>query len=687
MIRAYGFRTHSRQRACWMALPRFRSQSIPLVLAAILVLNAHAAAPAQSPAAAPGTRSGPTALDVSVVFTQTTRDPAADKPGSGPRLPQGADPGLGARLVLLAPDGRTRVLTAGFPSACDADVSDDGGRILFAGQAAAGGDWNVYEMDLQSLTTRQVTRNAGNCRSPIYTSSFYTITGKEPWEQIAFVSTLARQADERGTGPATSLYTCKLDGTFLQRITYNLSSDLDPAIMADGRLVYAAWRRATFDHGVRGRLGLEGINTDGSDRAPLVPALGGQFQRMPCVTAGGLLVFVEADPAAGDRAGRLSCVSLRRPLHTYRPITGPNDGLFSSPSPLPDGRLLVSWRPADGSASFGLYRLDPATGHRERVFDDPNHHELRARAVHARPRPDGRSSVVSADDPLAKLYCLSVYLTEFQNRAWLAAGSVKTLRVIEGVPAPLTGSGGERSVRSSIPQLTAQRILAEVPLRQDGSFQLTVPASTPIQLQLLDDQGIALRSCGWIWARNHQAQGCIGCHEDPELTPPNRVPSALNDAPDVAIVPIERRVTVDFARQIAPIVSSRCVPCHRAGDRAAGLDLAGETGGGGPAGKLDRLYQALLEQNRTADPTSGLGQYVHPGRARTSPLVWHISGRNTSRPWDGAAARQIARPIPAGKCEPLTDVEKQTIIRWIDLGARRIAGPEAKPKAEAGPGP
>ncbi len=266
----------------------------------------------------------------------------------------------------------------------------------------------------------------------------------------------------------------------------------------------------------------------------------------------------------------------------------------------------------------------------------------------------------------------------------MAAGSVKTLRVIEGVPSPLTGRGGERSVQPPFSQLAARRIMAEVPLKQDGSFQLTVPASTPIQLQLLDDQGIAVRSCGWIWARNHQCQGCIGCHEDPELTPPNRVPLALNDAPDVAIVPIERRITVDFAEQIAPIVASKCVPCHRAGDRAAGLDLAGETAGGA-AGRLDRLYQALLAQKRAADPTSGLGQYVHPGRARTSPLVWHIAGRNTSRPWDGAASREIARPIPAGKCQPLTDVEKQTIIRWIDLGARRIAEPEATPKAEAGP--
>ena len=454
--------------------------------------------------------------------------------------------------------------------------------------------------------------------------------------------------------------------------------------MADGRLAYAAWRRATFDTGVRGRLVVEGINTDGSDRAPLVPQVGGQFQRMPCVTPGGLLVFVEADPSAGAGAGRLSCVSLRRPMHTYRSITGPRDGLYCFPSPLPDGRILVSWRPAGGSATFGLCRLDPANGHREPVFDDPNYHELRARAVHARPRPDGRSSPVSADDPLAKLYCMSVYLTEFKDRAWLAPGSVKTLRVIEGVPAPLTGRGGQRTAQGAIPQLAARRILAEVPLRPDGSFQLTVPASTPIQLQVLDEQGIALRSCGWISAGNHQSQGCIGCHEDPEMTPPNQVPAALNDAPDVAIVPIERRITVDFAEQIAPIVSSRCVPCHRAGDRAAGLDLGVEPDGT-KAGRIDRLYQALLGHERVADPGSGLGKYVHPGRARTSPLVWHIAGRNTSRPWDGAASREIARPIPAGKCQPLTDVEKQTIIRWIDLGARRIAEPEATPNTEARP--
>ena len=103
-------------------------------------------------------------------------------------------PGSPARLA--GPDGRSRVLTSRFQSACDPDVSVDGKRLLFAGKAAAGDDWNIFELDLESLESRQVTRNAGQCRSPIYTSTFYTITEKEPWEQIAFVSTRAGQANE-----------------------------------------------------------------------------------------------------------------------------------------------------------------------------------------------------------------------------------------------------------------------------------------------------------------------------------------------------------------------------------------------------------------------------------------------------------------------------------------------------------
>ena len=51
--------------------------------------------------------SQPISLGLPVVFTQTTRDPAEDKPGPGPRQSKGTDLGVGARLVCwLLTDGR-----------------------------------------------------------------------------------------------------------------------------------------------------------------------------------------------------------------------------------------------------------------------------------------------------------------------------------------------------------------------------------------------------------------------------------------------------------------------------------------------------------------------------------------------------------------------------------------------------
>ena len=62
-----------------------------------------------------------------------------------------------------------------------------------------------------------------------------------------------------------------------------------------------------------------------------------------------------------------------------------------------------------------------------------------------------------------------------------------------------------------------------------------------------------------------------------------------------------------------------------------------------------------------------IGKYVHPGRARTSPLIWHIFGRNTSRPWDGDWASKPVKPM-GGNVE-LSAEEKRLFVEWIDLGA------------------
>jgi hypothetical protein len=82
-----------------------------------------------------------------------------------------------------------------------------------------------------------------------------------------------------------------------------------------------------------------------------------------------------------------------------------------------------------------------------------------------------------------------------------------------------------------------------------------------------------------------------------------------------------------------------------------------------------QIYDRLLAADAADGPRDYRGKYVQPGAARLSPLVWHVFGRNTSRPWDGAAAQRPVKPIPSADAEPLSAEEKQVLVEWIDMGA------------------
>ena len=442
----------------------------------------------------------------------------------------GAGRGEGGRLVLVPPKGKARVLTAAFHSAADPEVSFDGSRVLFAGRKDAGDPWCVYEMRTDGTDARKVTCGAAGARQPVYQSTVYTITptSVEPWVQVAFVGENPGEVDETGSGPHTSLWSCKTDGTFVRRLTYNLSNDRDPVILPDGRLVYAGGLRSPGPE-PRDRVVLLGVNEDGTDYQTYAGDQGLRAKRMPTPTAGGLVVFVEADRLDGEDAGRLASVSQVRPLHSYRSLTTAGDGLFRAPAPLPDGRVLVAWQPADGKAPFSIERFDPSTGARERAFAEPGWHSVEAKLVAPRPVPDARSSVVREDDPEGRLYTIDVGIQERGKE--LPQGTVKSLRVVEGVAA----TAGRPAVR---------RLLGEVEVAEDGSYQVQIPANTPVRIELLDASGSAVRASAWLWVRNHAAQGCVGCHEDPERTPPNRLVKALSAPAAVLNKPPEQRPVV-----------------------------------------------------------------------------------------------------------------------------------------------
>jgi hypothetical protein len=188
-------------------------------------------------------------------------------------------------------------------------------------------------------------------------------------------------------------------------------------------------------------------------------------------------------------------------------------------------------------------------------------------------------------------------------------------------------------------------------------------------LQIVDRDGMALRTSAWIWAKNKENRGCIGCHEDGERTPDNVFAKALGHAAADLMLPPERRRTVDFSRDIQPILTAKCAnrACHGGAippslseaDARHSLEKA----------VFSPAYQSLLARPGAPAPADR-GRYVDPGRARTSRLVWAISGKNAAHPWDGIATVPALKRMPPAGSAPLTEEERRAIIEWIDLGAQ-----------------
>ncbi|MGJ5813993.1 hypothetical protein [Paludibaculum fermentans] len=393
----------------------------------------------------------------------------AKAPGSSGLVITQARAGRAERLYLLEWTGKGRVLGEGFAAAADPDVSFDGKRILFAGRRAAGDPWQVFEMNADGSGARQISHEKGGCRQPVYQSRIFSLDIPEPWPQAAFVC-------------GGALYSSKLDGSDVQRLTYASAGDTGPAMLPEGRMIYSAGGR------------LFGINLDGTDYALFT----GGVNARSAAAVGRKVVFVEA-------AGQLSMVTQERPLHSHTALTAAVDGAFAAPAALGSGAVVVSMK---GPAGWGLWRLDLATRQRTLVYDSPEFDEIQAKVVGPHEEPDGRGTVVETAARSGHLYCLNVYTSDRPA----AAGSIKKVRVLTGPDA-------------------APVRLGELAVEADGSFHLELPANTRVKLQTLDAAGQVMRSSGWVWVRNKENRGCIGCHEDPELSPENVEAQAVIKTP------------------------------------------------------------------------------------------------------------------------------------------------------------
>ena len=566
-------------------------------------------------------------------------------------------PVLGSRILRYDPDRPNEDLidlTADFLGAQDPDVSFDGRRILFAGKRTETDSWDIWEMDADRTHKKCLVNQPGDDFQPVYAGCLNTLNDPE-WDQILFVSTAAGMLTEDGNEKATSLYTCKLDGSHIQQVSYNLSSDFDPSILQHGRVLFTSWQRNAGRYPPVGLFPLFAMCADGTDMMPFygnheMP----RIKRMARETFDNHVVFVESDRPWHLGGGRLARVSMRRNLRSHEKLDSDPDGFYHSPCPLPDRDLLVSYRSQGAGSTYGIYSFDVEERRRGQVlFDDPQWHDVDVQILKERDRPRGRSTVVNYARPTGFVYCMDCYDTDRPGIVDLQNGYVKRLRVIEGVPVTV-----ESRAQGDLGGFAPRRILGDIPVEADGSFNIEVPARVPLYVQTLDEDGLAIETLGsWIWVMPMEKRGCIGCHEDRERTPPNRFVEAVKRHGWKLTLPPERRRTVGFQDKVWPILRASCLDCH--GKPDAVLNWSG-----GPR----KVYESLLE-GRAGD--SEEDALVKPGQARNSRLIWTLFGRQMGVLYPG----QPYRTMPAEGS--LSEFNRQTLIEWVDLGA-----PWESPRAE-----
>jgi hypothetical protein len=242
------------------------------------------------------------------------------------RFEIGADLYMRDRASPSAPEVNiTGEITQGMGDVRDVEVSFDGTKVVFAMRTPfiPGADeedqptWNIWQYDVQARELKRVIADDTVAEEGHDIAPHYLPDGR-----IVFSSTRQRQSravltdegkapfsgqDEDNREPAFVLHVIRDDGTDLRQISFNQSHDRDPAVLANGQIVFSRWDNA----GANNEFNLYRMNPDGRG------------------------------------------LELLYGKHSH--ATGTNNSIiqFLDPRPMPDGRTLVIARPFNGTDEGG----------------------------------------------------------------------------------------------------------------------------------------------------------------------------------------------------------------------------------------------------------------------------------------------------------------------------------------------
>lgn len=410
-----------------------------------------------------------------------------------------------SRIVAIDPTNSSdiKVITEAYYSAHSPEISPDGKSLLFTAKQNQNDTWKIYEMNLDDLKITQVTSSEANFTNPVHLPNGRFVYGLSD--------------DKESVKAENSLFTCNPDGSDSKQITFTPNTYLALTVLKDGRVITLDKTNSAEQQ----KNILMVMRPDGT-KAELFyhgPA-GSSLISGVSETTNGKVVFVES-AEAGDNKTNITCISYNRPLHSRVNLTSGIKGDFQSVFPLSSGKLLVSYRSSE-TERYSVYEFDPGTKTLGKpVYADAGYDIREVVVVQNHERPKKLPSEVDFGVKTGLLLC--------QNVNFLDPNSIKNSPALQKAVA--------------IEIMGADSSMGVVPVEKDGSFYLKVIADKPFQLRTLDEKGQVInQACGWMWIRPNERRGCVGCHEDHEQTPENRVPLAVKNHPVNVPVHIEKMI-------------------------------------------------------------------------------------------------------------------------------------------------
>jgi hypothetical protein len=488
------------------------------------------------------------------------------------------------------------------------DLSYDASRVAFAfcDTTVSGNQkrhW-IYEAKMDGSSVRQLT---GTLKDPMDRVDGRKTVVIEDWDPcylpdggLAFISSRNQSYGRCHGGryvPAFLMYRMNADGSGIRRLSFGEANEWDPAVLNDGRIVYTRWDYINR-HDTRFQ-SLWTTNPDGTRTAHYY----GNYSPSPCMIAdtqsipGTNKVVSTAMAHHGYTHGSIIIVDVSKgedgldPLTVLTPEIAFPEARYDAmtwmtkapvpvfeasntaglktratamaPYPINDTLFLCSY--AKSGRGYRTYLIDTMGG-RELIYGA----EEVSAAMPVRPRKVPRviPSVLPENpkENMGTLVVQDVYINRHVNEKHpIAKGSIKSMRVNLIMTQPTRSHWTRGEVSNEV----IKRPLGTAPVNPDGSVALSAPAGVPLQLQALDENGMAVMTMrSFIYLQPGETQTCVGCHENRASSPPNIIKTRVKVNPLKPVPGVDYDdMAFSFTRTVQPVLDRYCIGCHGLGGK------------------------------------------------------------------------------------------------------------------------